>query len=45
MARNGCSRCAKCAPIDWSDPFESYFLVGDDVTLPDAREVYASIAD
>jgi hypothetical protein len=31
------------SPIDWSDPFESFFLVGD-VELPDERALLGSLA-
>ena len=31
-------------PIDWTDPFESYFLVGDEVALPEERALLASLA-
>ncbi len=31
-------------PIDWTEPFESYFLVGEEVTLPDERSLLASLA-
>jgi TPR repeat protein len=29
--------------IDWSNPFESYFLVSDDVELPEARAILESL--
>lgn len=36
---------AGAAPgIDWNDPFESYFLVGDDVALPDDEVILASLS-
>jgi hypothetical protein len=31
-------------PIDWTDPFASFFLVGEDVVLPDERALLASLA-
>jgi len=30
--------------IDWSDPFESYFLVSDDVELPDEQAIVESLS-
>jgi hypothetical protein len=30
--------------IDWSDPFESYFLVSDDVELPDEQAILESLS-
>ena len=32
------------APIDWTDPFASFFLVGEDVVLPDEQALLGSLA-
>jgi hypothetical protein len=32
------------SPVDWTDPFASFFLVGEDVVLPDERALLGSLA-